>query len=193
MTYEKLDYFSTKDASKVLEISVSSMRLYAQRMEAMGYKFKTIDNARRFNKYDLLLISKAMKRFKLVGGKMEESLHYMIIADREGEERAQRFIDDMYSDPQPKQKEEQLNGEEIAKAVSSMMLDESQRYYNILNDKLNELEKQNNLQLALDNWKEKYHELKDEKTKLEIELHRLSLMNYRQFKNWKKKQEEIYK
>lgn len=190
MTNEKIDYFKTKDASKILEISTSSIRLYAQTMESLGYKFKKVDNSRLYNKYDLLLISRSMKRYKLVGGTMKESLHYMIVSEKYGEDKAKGLIDEIYADPQPSKNEKQLNSDEVAQKVSSMMLDENQRYYNILNDKLNELAKQNNLQLALDNWKEKYHELKDEKTKLEVELHHLSLMNYRQFKNWKKKQEE---
>ncbi|QXU91396.1 hypothetical protein [Staphylococcus epidermidis] len=41
---------STKNASQFLNISVSSMRLYAKTMESLGYEFKTVENARRFTK-----------------------------------------------------------------------------------------------------------------------------------------------
>ncbi|WP_311047154.1 hypothetical protein, partial [Staphylococcus epidermidis] len=62
---------STKNASQFLNISVSSMRLYAKTMESLGYEFKTVENARRFTKYDLQIIYEAMERFKLVGGTMK--------------------------------------------------------------------------------------------------------------------------
>ncbi|WP_210122785.1 hypothetical protein, partial [Staphylococcus sp. GDY8P196P] len=81
---QQTNELSTKNASQLLKISVSSMRLYAQTMEAMGYEFKKVDNARRFTKYDLQLISEAMERFKLVGGTMKQALHYTIVKFEQG-------------------------------------------------------------------------------------------------------------
>lgn len=40
---------STKNTSQLLNISTSSVRLYAKKMESMGYEFKLVDNARRFS------------------------------------------------------------------------------------------------------------------------------------------------
>lgn len=59
---------STKNTSQLLDISTSSVRLYAKTMESMGYEFKLVDNARRFSQYDIQIISEAMERYKLVGG-----------------------------------------------------------------------------------------------------------------------------
>src|SRR5699024_5893229 len=85
---QQTNELSTKNASQLLKISVSSMRLYSQTKEAMGYEFKKVDNARRFTKYDLQLISEAMERFKPVGGTMKQALHYTIVKFEQGKEVA---------------------------------------------------------------------------------------------------------
>ncbi|RIN62189.1 hypothetical protein BU018_13010, partial [Staphylococcus simulans] len=85
---QQTNELSTKNASQLLEISVSSMRMYAQTLEAMGYEFKKIDNARKSTRYDLQLISKARERFKLVGGTMKQALHYTIVKFEQGKEVA---------------------------------------------------------------------------------------------------------
>ncbi|MGO1820147.1 MAG: hypothetical protein ACTH0S_10755, partial [Senegalia sp. (in: firmicutes)] len=97
---QQTNELSTKNASQILDISVSSMRLYAQTMESMGYEFKKVDNARRFTKYDLQLISDAMERFKLVGGTMKQALHYTIVKFEQGKEVADAI-------PEPRKDKEQ--------------------------------------------------------------------------------------
>lgn len=190
MNNEKLDYFQTKSASEVLDVSVSSMRLYAQTMESLGYKFRMINKNRMFNKYDLLIITRAMKRYKLVGGTMKESLHFIIVCEKYGEEKAEKIIDDLYVDKKAEKENNQCT-KEIVKSVSSMILDENQRYYNNLVDCINEMKTQENLRLALSDSKDKYLKAEKQKTELEMELLHVSRMNTKQFKNWKKTREEL--
>lgn len=84
-----VEFTTTKNASDLLNISASSLRVYAQHMESLGYSFKKIDNARQFSKHDLQLINEAMERYKLTGGTIKDALHYVIVKEDYGEEEAE--------------------------------------------------------------------------------------------------------
>ena len=112
---QQTNELSTKNASQFLNISVSSMRLYAQTMESMGYEFKKVDNARRFTKYDLQLITDAMDRFKLVGGTMKQALHYTIVKYEQGQEVA---------DAIPEPRKETSKAPEDLKSLQSNLVNE---------------------------------------------------------------------
>ncbi|MFK4182354.1 hypothetical protein ACI2K3_12410 [Staphylococcus cohnii] len=86
-----VEFVTTKNASELLKISASSLRVYAQHMESVGYSFKKIDNARQFSKHDLQIISEAMERYKLIGGSMKDALHYVIVKEEYGEEEAENL------------------------------------------------------------------------------------------------------
>ncbi|MCO6321389.1 hypothetical protein [Staphylococcus epidermidis] len=84
-----VEFITTKKASELLKISASTLRVYAQSMEALGYEFKKIDNARQFSHYDLQLINESMTRYKKRGGTMKDALHYVIVKENEGPEAAE--------------------------------------------------------------------------------------------------------
>lgn len=84
-----VEFITTKKASELLKISASTLRVYAQSMEALGYEFKKIDNARQFSQYDLQLINESMTRYKKRGGTMKDALHYVIVKENEGPEAAE--------------------------------------------------------------------------------------------------------
>lgn len=100
------DLITTKNASQFLNISASSLRVYAQTMELLGYEFKRRENARQFSQYDLHIISEAMKFFKLHGGTMKTALHYAIVKEEQGEEIANALpeLQDDYSEENNKPK-----------------------------------------------------------------------------------------
>lgn len=196
---QQTNELSTKNASQLLNISVSSMRLYAQTMESMGYDFKKVDNARRFTQYDLQLISDAMERFKLVGGTMKQALHYTIIKYEQGQEVA---------DAIPEPRKETSKAPEDLKALQSNLVSEisnnvqdelAKHHYELLkaiesthneqentedidalkqeNERLNGLYEQS----KLDNEK-----LKQENTKLREQLQKFNSMSMWEFRKWKK-------
>lgn len=84
-----VEFITTKKASELLNISASTLRVYAQNMEALGYEFKKIDNARQFSQHDLQLINESMTRYKHRGGTMKDALHYVIVKENEGPEAAE--------------------------------------------------------------------------------------------------------
>lgn len=84
-----VEFITTKKASELLSISASTLRVYAQNMEALGYEFKKIDNARQFSQHDLQLINESMTRYKHRGGTMKDALHYVIVKESEGSEAAE--------------------------------------------------------------------------------------------------------
>lgn len=58
-------------------------------MEAVGYSFKKIENARQFSRYDLQIISEALERYKLIGGTIKDALHYVVVKEEKGEAEAE--------------------------------------------------------------------------------------------------------
>lgn len=94
-----VEFVTTKNASELLKISASSLRVYAQHMESVGYSFKKIDNARQFSKHDLQIISEAMERYKLIGGSMKDALHYVIVKEEYGEEEAENLTPSVSTQP----------------------------------------------------------------------------------------------
>ena len=70
-----VELVTTKNASNFLGVSASSLRVYAQHMEAVGYSFKKVENARQFSRYDLQIISEALERYKLSVGTNKYALH----------------------------------------------------------------------------------------------------------------------
>ncbi|MCC4221788.1 hypothetical protein AABD34_13080 [Staphylococcus saprophyticus] len=196
---QQTNELSTKNASQFLNISVSSMRLYAQTMESMGYEFKKVDNARRFTKYDLQLITDAMDRFKLVGGTMKQALHYTIVKYEQGQEVA---------DAIPEPRKETSKAPEDLKSLQSNLVNEISnsiqtelgKHHNELlkaiedthskqdnTEDINNLKQENNRlnklyeQRQIDNEK-----LKQENAKLREQLDKFNSMSMWEFRKWKK-------
>lgn len=196
---QQTNELSTKNASQLLEISVSSMRLYAQTMEAMGYEFKKVDNARKFTKYDLQLISEAMERFKLVGGTMKQALHYTIVKFEQGKEVADAIptpVTEKESTPADLQ---ELQSNMINKINSNFeyklehnkneLLDALRDVITSTNDSddINNLKEENErLNKRYDEMKRNHDELKDENANLRSDLEQLQNMSIWEFRKWKK-------
>ena len=196
---QQTNELSTKNASQLLEISVSSMRLYAQTMEAMGYEFKKVDNARRFTKYDLQLISEAMERFKLVGGTMKQALHYMIVKFEQGKEVADAIptpVTEKNSTPTDLQELQnnmvnQINTNvhdelENHKRELLQAIKQSQEAINDSED-INTIKEENERLKALyKESEETTKELAQENKKLKNEMDQLNSMSMWEFRKWKK-------
>ncbi|MGI2272600.1 hypothetical protein [Staphylococcus cohnii] len=196
---QQTNELSTKNASKLLEISVSSMRLYAQTMEAMGYEFKKIDNARKFTKYDLQLISEAMERFKLVGGTMKQALHYTIVKFEQGKEVADAIptpVTEKESTPADLQelqsnmiKQINSNFEYKLEHNKNELLDALRDVITSTNDSddINNLKDENErLNKLYDEMKRNHDELKEENEKLKSAMDQFHKMTMWEFRKWKK-------
>lgn len=196
---QQTNELSTKNASQLLKISVSSMRLYAQTMEAMGYEFKKVDNARRFTKYDLQLISEAMERFKLVGGTMKQALHYTIVKFEQGKEVADAIptpVTEKDSTPTDLQelqnnmvKQINSNFEYKLENNKNELLDALRDVVGNTNDSedINTLKEENERLKALyDEIKRTSDELKQENEKLRSDMDQFHKMSMWEFRKWKK-------
>ena len=196
---QQTNELSTKNASQLLEISVSSMRLYAQTMEAMGYEFKKVDNARKFTKYDLQLISEAMERFKLVGGTMKQALHYTIVKFEQGKEVADAIptpVTEKESTPADLQELQsnmiqQINSnfEYKLEHNKNELLDALKDVITNTNDSddINNLKEENErLNKLYDEMKRNHDELKEETEKLKRAMDQFHKMSMWEFRKWKK-------
>ncbi|WP_436871252.1 hypothetical protein [Staphylococcus arlettae] len=196
---QQTNELSTKNASQLLEISVSSMRLYAQTMEAMGYEFKKIDNARKFTKYDLQLISEAMERFKLVGGTMKQALHYTIVKFEQGKEVADAIptpVTEKESTPADLQELQNNMIKQINSNFDYKLEDNKNELLDALRDAvanksdsedINTLKEENERLRALyDEIKRTSDELKQENAKLRSDMDQFHKMSMWEFRKWKK-------
>lgn len=195
----QVNELSTKNASQLLDISTSSVRLYAKTMEAMGYEFKQVDNARRFTQYDIQVISEAMERYKLVGGTMKQALHYTIVKFEQGKEVA---------DAIPEPRKETNNTPEDLKALQSNLLseinnniqDELSKHHNELlktieniHNEQDSVEDVNHLKQENERLNSLYEQMETDKEKLEQEnaklneqLNKFNSMSMWEFRKWKK-------
>lgn len=196
---QQTNELSTKNASQLLEISVSSMRLYAQTMEAMGYEFKKVDNARKFTKYDLQLISEAMERFKLVGGTMKQALHYTIVKFEQGKDVADAIptpVTEKDSTPTDLQelqsnmvKQINSNFEYKLENNKNELLDALRDVVANTNDSedINNLKEENErLNKLYDELKRNADELKQKNDKLKRDMDQFHKMSMWEFRKWKK-------
>lgn len=173
---QQTNELSTKNASQFLNISVSSMRLYAKTMESLGYEFKMVENARRFTKYDLQIIYEAMERFKLVGGTMKQSLHYTIVKYEQGREIADAM-------PETTKKNRKVSDElkalqtNLINEVSNNLKTELVKQYNELSESIKNNQAQSSeIKSIKDDYQtlnNKYNALLDESKNLKEENKRL--------------------
>ena len=195
----QVNELSTKNASQLLNISTSSVRLYAKTMEAMGYEFKQVDNARRYSQYDIQVISEAMERYKLVGGTMKQALHYTIVKFEQGKEVAGAIptpVTEKESTPADLQ---ELQSNMINKINSNFeyklehnkneLLDALRDVITSTNDSddINNLKEENErLNKLYDEMKRNHDELKEENANLRSDLEQLQNMSMWEFRKWKK-------
>ncbi|WP_317956209.1 hypothetical protein [Staphylococcus sp. NWU MKU2] len=207
------DLLTTKNASQFLNISPSSLRVYAQTMELLGYEFKRRENARQFSQYDLHIISEAMKFFKLHGGTMKTALHYSIVKEEQGEEIAnalpelqndyveeengnsqkldlQSFSDDIVSriSSQILQKIEEQSENTSKNVIEAIYkLKEPKEDINYLKEENDRLRANiSRIEQYNDEHANKYEKLEEENAKLRTELESLKNMSIWEFRKWKK-------
>ena len=201
-----VEFITTKKASELLNVSASTLRVYAQNMEALGYEFKKIDNARQFSQHDLQLINESMTRYKHRGGTMKDALHYMIVKENEGPEAAES-LETSISDQQPHSSTrfdlnelqnditQKINSNlnnildhrfnELIEAIRKPEIDKED--INILKDDIDRLRASSE---AIRNDRDKYiglyEHLERENEELQQEIESLKNMSIWEFRKWKK-------
>lgn len=202
-----IEFITTKKASELLKISTSTLRVYAQNMEALGYEFKKIDNARQFSQHDLQLINESMARYKHRGGTMKDALHYVIVKENEGPEAAEaletsevvqhshsstRFdLNELQNDITQKINSN-LNNildhrfNELIEAIRKPEIDKED--INLLKDDIARLRASSEaIRNDRDKYIELYEQLEHENEELQREIESLKNMNIWEFRKWKKK------
>lgn len=199
-----VESITTKRASELLEISPSSLRVYAQTMELLEYEFKKVDNARQFTQYDLQIIREAMERYKLTGGTMKQALRYSIVKAEQGEEVANALptheVTTSDNNLQSLQEVESHIVEQVTKGLADFItsnnektleaiqsLKEPSEDVEVLKDKNASLETSvSHTQEEMNKLRNENEELKKENAKLRSDLDQLQNMGIWEFRKWKK-------
>ncbi|MEB7812821.1 hypothetical protein [Staphylococcus xylosus] len=199
-----VESITTKRASELLDISPSSLRVYAQTMELLEYEFKKVDNARQFTQYDLQIIREAMERYKLTGGTMKQALRYSIVKAEQGEEVANALptheVTTSDNNLQSLQEVESHIVEQVTKGLADYItssnentlqaiksLREPPEDVEALKNKNASLETSvSHTQDELEKLRAENEELEDENIKLRSNLEQLQNMSIWEFRKWKK-------
>lgn len=199
-----VESITTKRASELLDISPSSLRVYAQTMELLEYEFKKVDNARQFTQYDLQIIREAMERYKLTGGTMKQALRYSIVKTEQGEEVANalptREVTTSDNNLQSLQEVESHIVEQVTKGLADYIMSSNENTIQaikslreppqdieLLKDKNASLETSvSHTQDELEKLRAENEVLKDENIKLRSNLEQLQNMSIWEFRKWKK-------
>lgn len=199
-----VESITTKRASELLDISPSSLRVYAQTMELLEYEFKKVDNARQFKQYDLQIIREAMERYKLTGGTMKQALRYSIVKAEQGEEVANALptheVTTSDNNLQSLQEVESHIVEQVTKGLADYIMNSNENTIQaikslreppedveLLKDKNASLETSvSHTQDELEKLRAENEVLKDEKIKLRSNLEQLQNMSIWEFRKWKK-------
>lgn len=199
-----VESITTKRASELLDISPSSLRVYAQTMELLEYEFKKVDNARQFTQYDLQIIREAMERYKLTGGTMKQALRYSIVKAEQGEEVANALptheVTTSDNNLQSLQEVESHIVEQVTKGLADYIMSSNENTIQaikslrepledveVLKDKNASLETSvSHTQDELEKLRAENEVLKDENIKLRSNLEQLQNMSIWEFRKWKK-------
>lgn len=194
-----VELVTTKNASNFLGVSASSLRVYAQHMESVGYSFKKVENARQFSRYDLQIISEALERYKLTGGAIKDALHYVIVKEEKGEAEAEA----LQSLPKEKQSQEvntfdveqfkqdlsQYINDNLNSTLEKHLQDVTEAITDISNTKddtkpmQDEIERLRALNEQLESERDQY---KLESSNMSNEMEQLKTMSIWEFRKWKK-------
>lgn len=194
-----VELVTTKNASNFLGVSASSLRVYAQHMESVGYSFKKVENARQFSRYDLQIISEALERYKLTGGAIKDALHYVIVKEEKGEAEAEA----LQSLPKEKQAQEvntfdveqfkqdlsQYINDNLNSTLEKYLQDVTEAITDVSNTKddtkplQDEIERLRALNEQLESERDQY---KLESSNMSDEMEQLKTMSIWEFRKWKK-------
>lgn len=199
-----VDSITTKRASELLEISASSLRVYAQTMELLDYDFKKVDNARQFTQYDLQIIREAMERYKLTGGTMKQALRYSIVKAEQGEEVANALptheATTSDNNLQSLQEVESHIIQQVTKSLSDVITSSNEntiqaiKSLNAPSEDVEALKDKNaSLETAASHTQDELEKLrteneilKEENAKLRSDMDKLQNMSIWEFRKWKK-------
>lgn len=199
-----VESITTKRASELLDISPSSLRVYAQTMELLEYEFKKVDNARQFTQYDLQIIREAMERYKLTGGTMKQALRYSIVKAEQGEEVANALptheVTTSDNNLQSLQEVESHIVEQVTKGLADYITSSNENTLQAiksLREPLEDVEALKNknasletsvshTQAELEKLRAENEVLKDENANLRSDLQQLQNMSIWEFRKWKK-------
>lgn len=199
-----VESITTKRASELLDISPSSLRVYAQTMELLEYEFKKVDNARQFTQYDLQIIREAMERYKLTGGTMKQALRYSIVKAEQGEEVANALptheVTTSDNNLQSLQEVESHIVEQVIKGLGDFITNSNENTLQaikslnapsedveLLKDKNASLETSvSHTQDELEKLRAENEVLKGENANLRSDLQQLQNMSIWEFRKWKK-------
>lgn len=199
-----VESITTKRASELLDISPSSLRVYAQTMELLEYEFKKVDNARQFTQYDLQIIREAMERYKLTGGTMKQALRYSIVKAEQGEEVANALptheVTTSDNNLQSLQEVESHIVEQVTKGLADYIMSSNENTIQaikslnapsedveLLKDKNASLETSvSHTQDELEKLRAENEVLKQENANLRSDLEQLQNMSIWEFRKWKK-------
>ena len=201
-----VEFITTKKASELLNISASTLRVYAQNMEALGYEFKKIDNARQFSQHDLQLINESMTLYKHRGGTMKDALHYVIVKESEGSEAAEALetsVSDQQSHSRTRFDLNELQNDitqkinnnlnnildhrfnELIEAIRKPEIDKND--INLLKDDIVRLRASSEeIRNDRDKYIELYEQLERENEELQQEIESLKNMSMWEFRKWKR-------
>lgn len=194
-----VEFITTKKASELLKISASTLRVYAQSMEALGYEFKKIDNARQFSQYDLQLINESMTRYKRRGGTMKDALHYVIVKEEKGEAEAEAL--QSLPKEQHSQDVESLDVEqfkqELSKYISDNINSTLEKHFQDVTEAISDVSNTQDdtkpMQEEIERLRALNEQLQDERDQYKLqnsnmsyEIERLKSMSIWEFRKWKK-------
>lgn len=194
-----VEFITTKKASELLKISASTLRVYAQNMEALGYEFKKIDNARQFSQHDLQLINESMTRYKRRGGTMKDALHYVIVKEEKGEAEAEAL--QSLPKEQHSQDVESLDVEqfkqELSKYISDNINSTLEKHFQDVTEAISDVSNTQDdtkpMQEEIERLRALNEQLQDERDQYKLqnsnmsyEIERLKSMSIWEFRKWKK-------
>lgn len=168
-------------------------------MEAVGYSFKKVENARQFSRYDLQIISEALERYKLTGGAIKDALHYVIVKEEKGEAEAEA----LQSLPKEKQSQEvntfdveqfkqdlsQYINDNLNSTLEKHLQDVTEAITDVSNTKddtkpmQDEIKRLRALNEQLESERDQY---KLESSNMSDEIEQLKTMSIWEFRKWKK-------
>ncbi|EBQ5921330.1 hypothetical protein CKL71_23730 [Salmonella enterica subsp. enterica serovar Typhi] len=192
-------FITTKNASNLLGVSASSLRVYAQHMEAVGYSFKKVENARQFSKHDLQIISEALERYKLTGGTIKDALHYVIVKEEKGEAEAealQSLPKEQHSQDIDRLDVEQFK-QELSKYISNNINSTLEKHFQNVTEAISDVSNTQDdtkpMQEEIERLRALNEQLQDERDQYKLqnsnmsyEIEQLKSMSIWEFRKWKK-------
>ena len=168
-------------------------------MEALGYEFKKIDNARQFSQHDLQLINESMTRYKRRGGTMKDALHYVIVKEEKGgaeAEALQSLPKEQHSQDVESLDVEQFK-QELSKYISDNINSTLEKHFQDVTEAISDVSNTQDdtkpMQEEIERLRALNEQLQDERDQYKLqnsnmsyEIERLKSMSIWEFRKWKK-------